>query len=212
VPIHERHSFGLRILTNSHKDIKRLRHATGIPNIHGNKFWKSSLLLIDYLSAFPPLLQGVSGPSRPPRILEIGCGWGLAGIFCAKAFKAEVTCLDADDTVFPYCEHHAALNGVKVETWRCRYEKIRKVDLQQFDVVIAADICFWDEMVTPLANLVRRTQQAKGVRVVITDPGRPTFEDMAERCVEAFDALLEPWSAPHPHRASGWVFDCAPAS
>lgn len=204
----ERRAFGLRILKNSHPVIKRIQNAAGMPSIHGNKFWKSSLLLMDYLDTFPPEISRKGGrKKRPIRILEIGCGWGLAGIYCAKNFGAEVTGLDADDTVFPYMMHHAELNGVEVETWQCRYEKIRKLDLEEFDLMIAADICFWDEMVDPLFKLVRRAHQAGGVRVVITDPGRPTFTEMAERCVAKLDAALEPWATPHPHNASGWILD-----
>ena len=208
----ERKAYGLRILNNSHKDIKRLVKAAGTPNIHGNKFWKSSLLLMDYLEAFPPQINRVENKrkKRPIRVLEIGCGWGLAGIYCAKTFAAKVTGLDADDTVFPYMVHHADVNGVEVQTWQCRYEKIRKVDLQQFDIMIAADICFWDEMVDPLYKLVRRAKQAGGVRVVIADPGRPTFSEMGERCVAKLGAYLEPWSTPHPHNTSGWVLDLDP--
>lgn len=210
----ERQAFGLRILTNSHKDIKRLRNATGTPNIHGNKFWKSSLLLMDYLTAFPPQygLQKGEKPSRkrPVKVLEIGCGWGLASVFCAKEFNAQVTGLDADETVFPYMMHHAELNGVELNVWKCRYEKVRKVDLQEFDVVIGADICFWDEMVSPLYKLVQRAKQAGGVRVVITDPGRPTFTDMADKCVDKLGAYFEAWSTPHPHNFSGWVMDMDP--
>jgi len=208
----ERNLFDLRILNNGHKDIKRLQRAAGIPNIHGNKFWKSSLLLMDYLSTFPPLAirPELRRKKTVLRVLEIGCGWGLAGIYCAKHFNAEVTSLDADETVFPYLMHHAELNGVELDVWQCRYEKIRKVDLQQYDVMIAADICFWDELVTPLFKLIRRAHQAGGIRVIIADPGRPTFSAVAELCVEKLGALCEPWSVPHPHNYRGWVLDMDP--
>jgi predicted nicotinamide N-methyase len=196
---HERQAFGLRILKNSHKEIRRLRREAGYPSIHGNKFWKSTYLLMDYLKEFPPP-QGA-------RVLEIGCGWGLAGIFCAKEFGAEVVGLDADKTVFPYLDLHAALNDVEVETWHRRYERVTKADLAQFDLVIGADVCFWDSMVKPLYNLVRRAEQVGGVRVVMTDPGRPTFSSMAEQCVEKLGAEYDNWSVPHPHNASGLVID-----
>ncbi|WP_188151109.1 class I SAM-dependent methyltransferase [Teredinibacter waterburyi] len=206
MPSTEKEAYGLKILTNNHPDIRRLRRQTGTPNIHGNKFWKSTLVLMDYLCEFPP---PKAGKDKPLRVLEIGCGWGLAGIYCAKEFGAELTSLDADDSVFPYLEHHAALNGVKVTTWKCRYEKIRKVDLENFDVMIGADICFWDEMVAPLYNLTRRAAQA-GVRVVMTDPGRPTFSAMASQCEAKLAALHEAWSVPPPYNTSGFVMDYDP--
>jgi predicted nicotinamide N-methyase len=198
---HERQAFGLTILKNSHKEIRRLRRETGYPSIHGNKFWKSTYLLMDYLQEYPP--------ANGARILEIGCGWGLAGIFCAKKFGARVTALDADKTVFPYLQMHAQLNGVQVETWQRRYEQVTKSDLAQFDMVIAADVCFWDSMVKPLYNLTRRAAQVGSLRVVMTDPGRPTFRGMAELCMEKLGAEYDNWSVPHPHNASGLVVDLA---
>lgn len=195
----ERYAFDLRILKNSHPDIRSLRKQAGdAPSIHGNKFWKSTFLLMDYLSEFPP--------NEKAKILEIGCGWGLAGIYCAKEFGAQVTSLDADDAVFPYLEHHAKINNTEVKTWKCRYEKVRKEDLATFDLVIGADICFWDSMVKPLYNLTKRAHSVN-TRVVMTDPGRPTFRDMAERAVDKLDAQYDNWMTPHPYNASGIVLD-----
>ncbi len=70
------------------------------PTLHGHKVWPTSFVLLDYLHQ-----RGV-----PPqtRVLELGCGWGLVGIACAKMFQAQVTGLDADAAVFPYLQLHAA--------------------------------------------------------------------------------------------------------
>ncbi|TQV70113.1 methyltransferase domain-containing protein [Exilibacterium tricleocarpae] len=194
-----REAFGLTILKNNHKDIRRLRQETGAAEIHGNKFWKSSFLLMDYLQE--------SRPRQRLKILEIGCGWGLGGIFCAKHFAARVTSLDADASVFPYLLHHADINGVKVETWRSRYENVRRVDLSRFDMVIGADICFWDSMVDPLFNLVRRAHQAGVGRIVLSDPGRPTFRTVAQRCVDKLEADYQAWHVPAPHNTSGLILE-----
>lgn len=198
----ERRAFGLRILKNGHPDIRKLRkQAKNIPSIHGNKFWKSTFLLMDYLTEFPP--------DKKAKVLEIGCGWGLAGIFCAKEFNAKVVSLDADDAVFPYLEYHALINGVKAKTWKCRYENVRKEDLMDFDLVIGADICFWDSMVKPLYNLTKRAHSV-GTRVVMTDPGRPTFREMSERAMNKLNAHYDNWVTPHPHNATGLVLDMDP--
>ncbi len=199
---YEKQAYGLRILANGHRDIRALKKATGNASIHGNKVWKSSFLLMDYLSEF--------APEKGARILEVGCGWGLSGIFCAKTLAAKVTSLDADKSVFPYLQLHAQINGVKVETWCNRYEKIRKLDLAEFDLVIAADVCFWDAMVDPLFKLVRRAQQVGTVRVVMADPGRPTFREMAQRCVDKFDAEYENWHLAAPYNTSGLILDALP--
>jgi len=124
--------FGVKILSNSHPEIKKLRKETGYPSIHGNKFWKSTYLLMDYLREFPPVRLKAKRGKRHLKVLEVGCGWGLGGIFCAKEFSADLTALDADPVVFPYLEHHAILNEVDVTTWCCRYEQVKKADLDSF--------------------------------------------------------------------------------
>lgn len=194
-----REVFGLSVLKNGHPEIKKLRKKAGEPTIHGNKFWKSSILLIDYLNNNPP--------KKRAKILEIGCGWGLAGIYCAKNFKAKVCSLDADDTVFPYLKLHAEINGVKADTWKCRYEKVRKLDLEDFDLVIGADICFWDSMTKPLYNLARRAYKAGKTRVIMTDPGRPPFREMAEQCIDTMGGVYDNWHVAHPYNTSGLVLD-----
>ncbi len=193
-------AFGLRIQKNAHVDMRRLKKQHGTPSIHGNKFWKSTYLLMDFLQEYP-LEKGA-------RVLEVGCGYGLGGIYCAKHFDAELTSLDADPTVFPYLNHHANLNNVKAKTWKCRYEGVRKIDLEAFDVIIGADICFWDSMSRALYNLVKRAKQTnKDIRIVMTDPGRPPFREMAEKAVETLGADYLDWHVNHPHNASGLVLD-----
>lgn len=154
---------------------------------------------MDYLQEFPV--------KKGCRVLEVGCGWGLGGIFLAKKYAAKVTALDADDTVFPYLHFHADINGVGIETWKTRYEKVRQVDLEKYDLVIGADICFWDTMSTALFNLIRRAQRAGGVRAVIADPGRPPFRDMAEKAVDKLGVEYLDWHVAHPHNASGLILD-----
>jgi len=207
---HQRNVFGITVLKNSHADIRRIKRETGIATIHGNKFWNSTSLMIDYLSMFPP--------KQHWRILEIGCGWGISGIYCAKQFDAKVTALDADDSVFTYLQHHAQLNGVNITTLQCRYEKVTTAMLSKFDMVIGSDICFWDEMTGPLFNLTKRARKAGVQRVVMTDPGRPPFRTMAEKCMEYFvseqrseysDTVYDNWSVPHPYNTSGLVLDVA---
>jgi len=198
---YQREAFGLTILKNGHPDIRKIRKLSGEPSIHGNKFWNSTFLLMDYLQEFPP--------KKNAKILEVGCGWGLAAIFCAREFKADVTGLDADSAVFPYLHRHAEINGVKVKTWKCRYENVRKADLQAFDLIVGADICFWESMVKPLYNLTKRAHDA-GVRVVMTDPGRPTFSAVADKASDKLGAEYDSWVTLSPIEARGLVLDVDP--
>lgn len=196
----ERSIYGLRVLKNSHKEIRRLRRQTGNASLHGNKFWMSASLLIDYLSEHQ-FRKGL-------KVLELGCGWGISGLYCASAFQSEVTALDADATVFPFLELHAELNGVSIRPWQARYESLTKAKLAQFDMIIASDICFWDELSKPLYNLIRRALSAGVERIIMADPGRPPFRNMAELCDEKIaDVIYDNWSVPHPYNTSGLILD-----
>ncbi|GAA5524529.1 hypothetical protein Maes01_01086 [Microbulbifer aestuariivivens] len=192
---HTRELFGLVVRQNAHPDMRRLRREAGDPSLHGNKFWKSSCLTMDYLKRHPL--------ERGARVLDLGCGWGLGGIFCAKQFAARVTGLDADPSVFPFLDYHAQLNEVSVDTWRCRYERVTTADLSRFDAVIGTDICFWDKLEPALYNLTRRALKAGVSRVVLADPGRSPFRRLAERAEEKLGAEYREWEVRRPMKASG---------
>jgi cyclopropane fatty-acyl-phospholipid synthase-like methyltransferase len=88
------------------------------------------------------------------HVLDLGCGWGLVGIYCAKTFNAQVTGLDTNAAVFPYLSLHARLNGVHLQTWQRSFAQVKPQELTTFDVIVGADICFWEELADPLYDLV----------------------------------------------------------
>ena len=191
-----RKAFGVDILNSSHPEVKNLKLEGHLPEIHGNKFWNSSFLLMRHLK---------NNPLKPgTRVLEIGCGWGLLGIFCAKEFGATVTGVDADRHVFPYMQLHARINGVRVETQQASFERLSKTRLADFDLILGSDICFWDEMTDILFNLIRRSKQAGVKQVIISDPCRTPFTALAERCESQWqDTRVLSRRMSRPVRAAG---------
>jgi predicted nicotinamide N-methyase len=192
---HAREAYGVKFLQSQHKDIRRLKRSSIKPSIHGNKFWGSSYLIMDYLQQNPL--------TENSKVMELGCGWGLAGIYCAKHFNAEVTGIDADDAVFPFLNLHAEHNKVKIETQKQYFEKITTKQLSQYDVLIGADICFWEELADIVFKLIDRAIKAGVKKIILSDPERAPFFDLSDRCIETFYAELEPWSVSQPRQASG---------
>lgn len=191
----ERRFRGLTMPTSSHPAIRAVRRKGHEPSIHGNKLWKSSCLLIDYLKHNPP--------EHAETVLDVGCGWGISGIWCAKKLGSQVTSVDADPSVFPFLKATAELNGVSTTPLVSRFEKLSKKKLANYDMLIAADICFWDELVDPVYNMVNRAVKAGVKKIIIADPERPTFHEMAERCVEKHAAEVIEWSTSKQIKASG---------
>ncbi len=190
MPEKEGSCLGVRFYRAGHSAIRRLKHDHAPLNF-GFRVWTASWVLMKYLE-----------DQRLPRglkVMEVGCGWGLAGIFCAKSLAAATTCVDADPEVFPFLRAHAELNQVEVKTLLKRFEDLDEHDLAGTDLLIGADICFWDEMSAPLLGLIGRALTA-GVRLVlIADPGRSSFEELAARAGREYGGGTVTFSVRQPH-------------
>ena len=191
-----RKAYGVRLLLSPHPKVRSLKRLI-TPSVHGNKLWKSSWLLIDYLHR-RGLPEGV-------RVMEVGCGWGLVGIYCAKKYRARVTCVDIDPEVFPFLQLHADVNEVEIRTMKKGFDGIRTKHLGEVDVLVGTDICFWDEMVQPLRKLILRALRAGVQLVLIADPGRPPFEEVGEYFVAKRDGQIQDWTAQRPRRSEGRI-------
>lgn len=195
-------AYGIYLLTSQHRLIRRLKRVYE-PAIHGNKAWRSSFLLMDYLLYSPP--------RRGVRVMDLGCGWGPAAVFCAKRFKSKVTGLDLDRNVFPYLEVIAALNDVEVAPMEANFNNLEASRLGEEHMLMGADICFWDSMVKPLFRLVERAIKGGVRRVVVADPGRPTFYELADCCAkQRWRTQLTEWYAVEPSRTTGEVLEVRP--
>lgn len=181
---HVREYFGVRTLLAAHPDMRRLKRATKATHLHGNKLWGSAYLLIDYLQENP--LPAAS------KVLDLGCGWGLASIYCAKYLGTQVSALDADPAVFPYLSLLAAHNDVEINTLCAQFNELSIDELAQYDTIIASDICFWDEMSEEVFDLIHRAVEAGVKKIIIADPHRPPFLAVAEACIDDFFAELIP--------------------
>lgn len=179
---HVRSIYGIKILKSKHKTLKILQKEAEQPTMYGHQVWQSSFMLMEYLQQNPLLKQ--------QRVMDVGCGWGLLGIFCAKHFGSDALLIDADSNVFPYVKSHELLNDVRVTTVQASFSDITQAHLQNQDVILGSDICFWPQLATQLRTLISSAIKANVQQIILADPGRQTFLHLAEYCKTEFGAVL----------------------
>lgn len=182
---------GIKALRSRHPKIRKLKRQQQGHSAHGNKVWRSSFVLMDYLTTYPPTTSS--------KILDVGCGWGLTGIFLAKKYSARVTAIDIDPSVEPFLQLQASVNKCDIAFQARSFETLTQADLSTYDSIIAADICFWDEMVGPLIDFIHLATESGVKKITIADPGRPPFWELSEYCTQSLGAeivtrrIYQPW-------------------
>ncbi|MBC8382002.1 MAG: class I SAM-dependent methyltransferase [SAR92 clade bacterium] len=181
----------IKALRSRHPKIRKLKRQQQGHSAHGNKVWRSSFVLMDYLTTYPPTTSS--------KILDVGCGWGLTGIFLAKKYSARVTAIDIDPSVEPFLQLQASVNKCDIAFQARSFETLTQADLSTYDSIIAADICFWDEMVRPLIDFIHLATESGVKKITIADPGRPPFWELSEYCTQSLGAeivtrrIYQPW-------------------
>lgn len=194
---HVRSAYGIKILKSKHKTLKALSKESDKPTLYGHQVWQSSFMLMEYLEQNPLALR--------QRVMDIGCGWGLLGIFCAKHFDSSSLLVDADCNVFPYVSSHEQLNDVHVSTVQATFGEITSTQLQSQDVIIGSDICFWPQLATQLRVLISEAIKANVKQIILSDPGRETFLHLAEFCKIHYGAVLHKRIAAGRTKSKGYL-------
>ena len=113
--------------------------------------------------------------------------------------------MDSDSAVFPYVRLHADINNVDITTMETRFEELTIVNMKNFEIIIGADICFWDNMFETLKRLVLRALESGVKTVVLSDPGREPFEKLGQYFVEEGKGQIMNWSVTRPHSIQGRI-------
>ena len=111
--------------------------------------------------------------SFPPgtRVLELGCGAGLAGLATAAA-GAEMTATDLQPRAVALAAANAAANGLRIATRGLDWRDPPALSAEQrFDRVIGADLLYQPDLHAALLDTLAATV-AEGGEAVLADPGR----------------------------------------
>jgi ETFB lysine methyltransferase len=147
--------------------------------------WPSSTILAG---------QILSRPAKNKRLLELGCGLGLATT-SAMAAGYEVTASDYYTDALAFTRANAYRNlgkspDAKMMNWR-RFP----ADATDFDKIIASDVLYESEYAKLLPNILKGALTLHGI-ALIADPGRPAAPEFLEHCAKAGLELLNEETLP----------------
>lgn len=104
------------------------------------------------------------------RILELGCGIGLASLVLQRR-GADVVASDIHPLAGPFLAYNSALNGLPPVHYRHFSWHEPLPSLGRFDLIIAADVLYEPGQAAALAGVIRRHAR-DNAEVVLSDPGR----------------------------------------
>lgn len=104
------------------------------------------------------------------RILELGCGIGLASLVLQRR-GADVVASDTHPLTEPFLAYNAALNGLDALHYRTLHWHEPLPSLGHFDAIIASDVLYERGQAEILAEVISRHAYPIA-EVLVTDPGR----------------------------------------
>ncbi len=104
------------------------------------------------------------------RILEVGCGIGLASLVLQQR-GAEIVASDIHPLAEPFLAYNSALNALDSVHYRQMDWDLPLETLGRFDMIIASDVLYERGHAALLAEVVGRHAHAVA-EVVVSDPGR----------------------------------------
>ncbi|MHC9086094.1 class I SAM-dependent methyltransferase [Luteimonas sp. RIT-PG2_3] len=160
------HAFHLRVLSD--------RQQFADPDSHGARLGISSAQWSLFGQLWPSgrlLAQAMDGADiSGKRILEIGCGIGLASLVLQRR-GAEIVASDIHPLAESFLAYNAALNALPAVNYRqMRWDQPLHT-MGDFDMIIASDVLYERDHAVLLAGVVAQLARPLA-EVLVTDPGR----------------------------------------
>ncbi|HTQ39113.1 MAG TPA: class I SAM-dependent methyltransferase [Pirellulales bacterium] len=156
------------------------------------EIWPSAFVLAGRIAEFAQAIQaqglqplglGDTSGMRQPRLLELGCGCGLA-VMSALSAGFSVTAVDYYPEALDFVRLNAVFNGLPLPETRTVDWRNYPNDLVEFDMVVAADVLYERDYCRLIAGAFRQSLRPGGLGL-LTDPQRIKAEAFPDECVRA---------------------------
>ena len=124
--------------------------------------WESAIGLARYVSELGATFSG-------QHILEIGCGFGLAGIVACQA-GAKVVFTDFEHDALQFALHNSQLNGIENGIF-VQMDWNTPCFNSKFDVILASDVIYEEENWEPITRLLLNLLVSDGI-AIFSEPNR----------------------------------------
>ena len=160
------HDYRIRSLSDLRQfaDPDHLAQRIGISSAQWSLFghiWPAGRLLAEAMATID-----IAGK----RILEVGCGLGLASLVLIRR-GADVVASDHHPLSESFLAYNSALNNLPSVPYRTLRWDIPHETLGEFDLIIASDVLYERGHAELLSNLMQRHARPTA-EILITDPGR----------------------------------------
>ena len=125
--------------------------------------WESSIGLARHVEAIGTRLKDA-------RILEIGCGFGLAGIVACQ-MGARVVFTDAEQEAVRFAQHNADQNSVEKNADFVQMDWNTPCFNCKFPYILAADVIYEEHHWTPILSLLQNYLSPDGI-ALFSEPNR----------------------------------------
>jgi predicted nicotinamide N-methyase len=144
--------------------------------------WPGALLLGEVVAAEPGLAPDRAEVSAAPRVLEIGCGLGLAGLV-ALSRGCHVVFTDYDEAPFPFIRRSIAENGLDARWAEMARLDWRMLPDDQYPLILGSDVLYEKRLVPLVAKLLARMLAPDGVGL-LSSPLRVAAEGFPQALAE----------------------------
>jgi len=153
--------------------------------------WPAGVYLAEIMATFP--LKG-------RRILEIGCGIGLASLVLQRR-TADITCTDLHPLTENFLAENLALNQMTALPFHRGSWAQTMPELGKFDLIIGSDLLYEPDHPQLLAGFIDRHAN-DNVEVIVIDPGRGNHGKFSQAMVRFGFRQERAWSDQQPIRAT----------
>ncbi|XP_022132654.1 calmodulin-lysine N-methyltransferase isoform X2 [Momordica charantia] len=116
---------------------------------------------------------------RCKRVIELGSGYGLAGLVIAASTEAsEVVITDGNPQVVEYIQHNIAINpkafgGTRVDSLTLHWNQEDVSNISgSFDIIVASDCTFFKEYHRGLARMIKLLRRNESSEAIFFSPKR----------------------------------------